>query len=395
MFKQHAQSILNAMPANRLLALDVFRGLTIAAMVLVNNPGSWSYVYSPMLHAQWHGWTVTDLIFPFFVFIIGVSIHIVTSRLSQQPQQRWQFIKQAGVRSLKLFGLGLFLALFYYNVQDANYSWWQQQVESIRVMGVLQRLGLVFFITVLIVLFFANRGRWIWMGGILLGYWAMLMLVPYGDNFEFQGELTFGNNLVAWVDHSVFAAKNLYYSQAIPFAFDPEGLLSTIPAVAGCLAGVFCGQLLTDKQQTLLKKCQTMFVVGLVLLLTGELWGLLFPINKALWTSSYVLMSTGWALVVLASLVWLLDIKKWSSWSAPFVVFGTNAILFYMLTAVIARILLMIPVGDFNLHHWLYNDVFQPLFGNYNGSLMFAISFMCISYLMMYWFYKRNIFWKV
>ena len=393
----YARQILSALPANRLLALDVFRGLTITAMVLVNNPGSWSYVYPPMLHAEWHGWTPTDLIFPFFVFIVGVSISIVMSRELQKGTNKLLLIKNAGIRAGKLFLLGLFLALFYFNFVEPNYSWLESQLFSIRVMGVLQRLGLVFFFTVLIVIYFKPLGRFFWMLGILVSYWLLLTLVPYStpNGDLVTGSLAFGNNLHAWLDSYVFAEANLYYRDAKPFAFDPEGLLSTLPAIAGALAGVFTGDVLTDKTRSLQSKCQLMLISGLTLLLVGELWGLVFPINKALWTSSYVLMSTGWALVILAALTWLIDIKGVKQWSAPFVVFGANAIGFYMFSAVLARLLIMIPMQETSVQGWLFSFIYQPVFGNYSGSLMFAISFCLFCYLVMHWLYKKQIFFKV
>jgi len=397
LLNDYATQILGALPANRLLALDVFRGLTITAMVLVNNPGSWSFVYPPMLHAEWHGWTPTDLIFPFFVFIVGVSVSIVMSRELQKGTNKLVLIKNAGARAVKLFLLGLFLALFYFNFVDPNYSWIESQLFSIRVMGVLQRLGLVFFFTVLIVIYFKPLGRMLWMVGILLSYWLLLMMVPYATpNGEVvSGSLAFGNNLHAWLDSLIFSDVNLYYKDAKPFAFDPEGLLSTLPAVAGALAGVFTGDVLTDKSRTLQSKCQLMLVSGLVLLVAGELWGLIFPINKALWTSSYVLMSTGWALIILGALTWLIDIKGYKQWSAPFVVFGANAIGFYMFSAVLARILIMIPMQETSVQGWLFSSVYQPIFGSYNGSLMFAITFCLLCYLVMHWLYKKQIFFKV
>ena len=395
-FRRYADGIVSALPADRLLALDVFRGLTITAMVLVNNPGSWSHVYSPMLHAQWHGWTPTDLIFPFFVFIVGVSVSIVMNREVAKGTNKGLLVKSAAIRGGKLFALGLFLALFYFNFNDPNFSWVNQQLASIRVMGVLQRLGLVFVLTVLVVLYFKPRGRLIWIFALLFGYWAALMWVPYGNGGEmYRGKLLFGNNLTAWIDSQVFAAKHLYYKEAIPYAFDPEGLFSTLPAVASALAGVFTGDLLMNKDKSLAYKTKVMCAVGAILIVTGEAWGWILPINKSIWTSSYVVMSTGWALLILGGLTWLIDIKGKKRWTAPFVVFGANAIAFYMFSAVVARLFIMLPVADTSLHGWLYSEVYQPLFGNLNGSLMFAVSFCLGCYVVMHYLYKNKIFFKV
>lgn len=396
-FKHYAQSIIKALPANRLLALDVFRGLTIAAMVLVNNPGSWSYVYAPMNHAKWHGWTPTDLIFPFFVFIVGVSIAIVMTRELRKGTHKLTLLKTALTRAVKLFGLGLFLALFYFNVFDPNYSWLQQQLYGIRVMGVLQRLALVFFLTVFIVLYFKNAGRMLWMIGLLLGYWLALLFIPYvtSDGQVYIGVLEHGNSLTAWLDDYVIGANHLYYGAALPFAFDPEGLLSTLPAVSGCLIGVFTGQLLISRKKQLVTKAKILCFTGVGFIILGELWGNYFPINKALWTSSFVIMSSGWALFLLGFLTWLLDIKGQKLWSAPFVVFGANAIFFYMFSSVLARLLIMIPVAENSLHHWLFTEIYQAMFGNYIGSLAFAMMFLLISYIVTHWLFKKQIFFKV
>jgi len=187
----------------------------------------------------------------------------------------------------------------------------------------------------------------------------------------------------------------VYYQDASPLHFDPEGLLSTLPAIANALAGVLLGSYLLNSDKDMAKKCRTMAFFGLLAIGLGELWGLVLPINKALWTSSYVVMSSGWAMLVLAGLIWLLDLVKIRAWSAPFVVFGANAISFYMFSAILARILIMVPVGDTSLHGWLYQKGFQPLFGNYNGSLLFAVSFCILCYGVMHYLYKRRIFLKV
>ncbi|NVK25093.1 MAG: DUF5009 domain-containing protein [Gammaproteobacteria bacterium] len=394
---RYTSAILGGLPKERLLALDVFRGLTITAMVLVNNPGSWSYVYPPLLHAKWHGLTPTDLIFPFFVFIVGVSVAIVAHRNLKQGNNKLSVMKTASIRALKLFCLGLFLALFYYQVLNPNYSWLEERLLSIRVMGVLQRLALVFFFTMLIVMYLKRVWQCAIAVTLLLGYWLLMAFLPYQDpqGNVYQGLYEYGNNLTAWFDSFLFADKNLYYANAQPFAFDPEGVLSTLPSIAGCLIGVFTGNLLIDKTYSLTKKCTVMFLSGFGLLVLGYFWSLYFPVNKALWTSSFVLVTSGWALLILAALTFLIDMKHYKSWSAPFVVFGANAIFFYMFSAVVERILLMIPAGDEVLRSWLYVKIFQPLFGNYNGSLLYAVVFLILCYGVMHWLYKRQIFFKV
>lgn len=397
MFKQYADWVFSRLPKGRIVALDVFRGLTIAAMVIVNNPGSWSYVYSPLRHAAWHGYTPTDLIFPFFVFIVGISIAIVVEREVQKGTDKLELIKAGSIRALKLFALGIFIALFFYDFITPNYSWFHSELNQVRYLGVLQRLGLVYLATLAIVLLFQSSSWWKWFCGLLVGYALALCFVPYStaDGEWFIGELEHGNNFAAWLDSLFFSSEHLYYSNSKPFAFDPEGILSTFPAIASCLAGVFTGRLMLNSYLTLKYKTQLLVVTGISLLAFGHILGYWLPINKALWTPSYVLVSTGWALLLLATLVWLLDIKKCIRWSAPFVVFGANAIFFYVFSALVARLLIMIPVTNTSLHGVIYFKWLQPIFGYHLGSFIFALLFALFSYLLMHWLYKKQIFFKV
>ncbi|SET24922.1 acyltransferase family protein [Thalassotalea agarivorans] len=397
MWSAYVETIKSNINPSRLLALDVLRGITITAMILVNNPGSWGHIYAPLQHAKWHGYTPTDLIFPFFIFIVGISIHIVVNRELAIGSSKTALFKHACIRALKLFTLGLFLALFYYNFQQSDFDWWQQQVTQIRIMGVLQRIALVYLLTVLIVMWLSQRSTYLLTAAILLLYWAMLAWVPYSDatGLTYVGELEFGNNFSAFIDHMVLTPAHVYYPEATPFAFDPEGLLSTLPAIATCLFGVFAGKLLTEKRYSTSTKAWYSMIVGIALLALGYIWSLHFPFNKPLWTSSYVLMSAGWAFLSLAILTYIIDIKRYQNWSLPFVVFGANAIFFFMFSGVVARILVMIPVGDSQLKAWLFNHYFAPLFGNLNGSLAFALCFLLVSYGVMHYLYVRKIFFKV
>ncbi|GAB3020335.1 acyltransferase family protein [Bowmanella dokdonensis] len=396
MFRRYADSILQALPANRLLAVDAFRGLAIVAMILVNNPGSWSHVYPPLLHAKWHGWTPTDLIFPFFVFIVGLSISIAVPRQLQAGKSHGELIRQGLIRATKLILLGWLLALFYVNFRDPNFSWVEDRLLSMRIPGVLQRLGLVYFATLLLVLYWQTLGRIILALLLLLGYWALLIFMPYTDEAgnSFTGLLLPGNNLVAWLDHQLFGPAHLY-QQTQPFAQDPEGLLSTLPAIASCLSGVLAGQLLCRQALSLAERTRLLLMAGLAGILAAEIWQYWLPLNKALWTSSYVLLSSGYAALVLGLFLWLIDLKGIKRWCAPLVVFGANAIAFFMFAGIAGRILIMIPVGQTTLKGWLFAELFQPVFGSLNGSLAFALCFLAFSYLLMHWMYKKGWFWKV
>src|SRR5690606_10623690 len=293
----------------RLLSLDVFRGATVAAMILVNNPGDWGNVYSPLLHAEWHGCTPTDLVFPFFLFIVGVSIAYALSSRKNDPAARGGLVQKILTRTLILFALGLFLNLF--PVFDFS---------TVRIPGVLQRIAIVYMLASFLFLKLSPKGI-AWLGaGILAGYYLLMSLVPVPGigpaNLEPE------TNLAAWVDRGVFTTNHLWSSSK---TWDPEGLLSTIPALATALGGILAGVWLKKKDDAA-NKIAWMFTFGLTGILAGMLWNLFFPINKALWTSSYVLYTAGWASSVLALLYWLIDVKGYRKFTRPFVVYGINAI---------------------------------------------------------------------
>ncbi|MCB5227889.1 DUF5009 domain-containing protein [Alishewanella sp. 16-MA] len=392
--RQHCQAILAQQPAGRLLALDILRGLAIMAMVLVNNPGSWQYIYAPLRHAEWHGWTVTDLIFPAFIIMVGMSIQL--SLRQKVAQTKLEVIKAGALRALKLYLLGLFLVLFYYNFRDPAYSYLQQKLLTVRWFGVLQRIALVYFCTLLIVLYCGTRARVLWLVGLCVVYLALMQYMPYQDaqGQQFVGLWQFGNNFAAWLDHQILGAQHVFFRSATPFAFDPEGLLSTLPAISSCLLGVVLAQLL-QSDQPLAFKIRLLALAGVAMVWIAELAHPLLPINKMLWTPTFVLLSTGYTALLLAVILWLTEIKRYRLWGAPLVVFGVNAILFFMLAGVAARILSMLPVAGTTLGNSLFREVFQPLFGNYNGSLAFALCFLAIAYLGMLALYRRGFIFKV
>lgn len=392
--RQHLKTILATLPANRLLALDAFRGLTITAMILVNNPGNWNHVYAPLLHAEWHGWTITDLIFPFFIFIVGMSLQL--SLQHKVVPSRTLVIRDAAIRSGKLILLGLFLTLFYYNFRDPSYNWFEQRLANVRWLGVLQRIGIVYFVTVLIVLCSNIKERIAWCIGLSLLYLLVMLYVPYQDEHgnRFQGLLVFGNHFSAWLDQLILGRQHVYYRTALPFAFDPEGIFTTLPAISSCLSGVLAAQWL-QTQKTLIQKIRGLLLFGLIFVWAGLILDAGFPINKSLWTPTFVLLSSGYACLVLACCLWLCEVKQYRLWTAPFVVFGANAILFFMFAGVAARVLLMIPVADTVLQPWLYQHFYQPLFGDMNGSLVYALSFLMLSYILMHWCYRKGYIFKV
>ena len=381
---------------SRIAAVDALRGLAIAAMILVNNPGSWSHVYAPMLHAKWHGMTPTDLIFPLFIFIVGIAAAYSLPRQLAKGVSRRQVMRQALVRAAKLLLLGGFLAVFYYNFAQPDYDWWQSRVLEIRLPGVLQRIGVVFALTAALLLWLGRRGIAAAFVITLASYWLLMALVPYADasGTTYVGQWQFGNSLSAWLDHHILGPAHLYYADAKPFSFDPEGTLSTLPALSTSLSGVLTGMYLQITDSHARKALMTM-VCGVACIALGYALSPLVPVNKALWTPSYVFLSSGWSLVALSVLLYVMDVRRWQGWATPLIVCGANSIAFYMLAGILARCLMMVRVENTSLHGYLYNDWFAPVFGPLNGSLAFAVCFLVVCYLPVAWMYRKRIFWKV
>lgn len=396
MLQRHNEHILSLSPQGRLMSVDLLRGLAIAAMVLVNNPGSWSYVYAPMAHAEWHGWTPTDVIFPLFLFVVGVSMVLANGRRETFPAVGWP----QWSRALKLFGLGLFLAIFFYNFRDPAYDWFEDRLTGIRWLGVLQRIALVYIFCCYLVSWLSTRGLIVAAVLCTLVPWLMMLWIPYsGDTGEvFRGQLLFGNHFSAWLDHWLLGSEHLYYRNAEPFPFDPEGVLTTLLAVSTCLLGVLAGlawKACDGTEEGRMKLCRQWLAAGVLLLVVGQLLHPWVPINKALWSPSFVMVTGGVSLMLLATLFYLVDIRGFRGPLAPLLVFGVNAIALFMLAGVVGRVLIMIPVGETTLKGWLFSNVFEPLFGSYGGSLAFAVSCLALFYVVMWQMYRRRIIWKV
>ena len=368
--------------AGRLISLDVFRGLTIAGMVLVNNAGNWSAVYPPLLHAQWHGWTPTDLVFPFFVFIVGVAIPLAFEKRKIAGGNQRDLYLKIFRRTAVIFLLGLTLNAFPYTMD---------KLAHLRIPGVLQRIALCYFFAALIFLKARVKTQAIIAAALLAGYWAMMKLIA-APTFA-AGDLSLEGSLASWVDRTLLAGHTYR-----PM-YDPEGLLSTIPAIATALSGVLAGQWLTQKRESL-DKIAGLFAAGALLVITGYVWDWFFPINKALWTSSYVMFTGGLALQLLALCYWAIDLKGYRRWAQPFAVFGVNALALYVLSGLMAKTLLVIPApkldgsaGD--LKTFLYERAFATWLSPINASLAFALSYLALWWLFMFALYRRKIFIKV
>jgi predicted acyltransferase len=380
-----------------MVSLDVFRGATIAAMILVNDPGSWSHIYPPLEHAEWNGWTPTDLIFPFFLFIVGVSMTLsLASRIARGITRR-ALMFHVVRRSVLIFAIGLFLNGF----PDFDFS-------SIRIMGVLQRIALCYLVAGLLYLMTFQRelaaGRPVRVRanirvtaavalGLLIGYWALMTFVPvpgYG-----AGHLGKEDNLGAYVDRTLMGGH--LWSESM--TWDPEGFLSTLPAIASLLIGVLAGECLRSDRRAG-RKALGLAAAGLVLLVAGRLLHPYFPINKNLWTSSFALFAGGFAIVALAACYWIVDMRAWRAWAAPFLVFGMNAILAYALAALVSEVSTDFEFSDSHrhqttLHGWLYERYFVPHVSPVNASLAFAVFFVFVIFVLLWPFYRGKLFLRV
>lgn len=370
------------MPGNgRLLSLDFFRGITIAGMILVNNPGSWAHVYPPLLHAQWHGWTPTDVIFPFFLFIVGVSITLAFSSKKENHVPAKDLYRKIIRRTVVLFALGLFLSGFPFF-----------DFTSIRIPGVLQRIAVCYLFATIIFLHGNVKTQAIWAVGLMLVYWAAMEWFPVPGIGA--GSYDKGANFSAWVDSLLLEGH--MWSQTK--TWDPEGVFSTLPAISTTLFGVLTGGLL-HRNIAPLEKVSRMLIYGNIAMATGLAWHHWLPINKSLWTSSYALFMSGMAMVVLGISYYLIDIKHWQKGTGPFRVYGMNAITVFVLSGVVGRLLYLIrwPSGDeiLTLKGWLMNTFFLSWLSPVNASLTYAICFVLISYLAMYYLYIKHIFIKI
>ncbi|MBM3791918.1 MAG: DUF5009 domain-containing protein [Acidobacteria bacterium] len=367
--------------AGRLTSLDVFRGATIAGMLLVNNPGTWSAVYSPLLHAEWHGWTFTDTIFPFFLWTVGVAMTLSFAKRVEQGADRSRLALHVVRRSAIIFGLGLFLSGFpYYNL------------STIRIPGVLQRIAVCYFVASFVFLATKLRGQVIWTGGLLAVYWMLMKLVPVPGHGA--GVLDKIGNFAQYVD-SLILSGHMWSGTRV---WDPEGIVSTLPAVATVLFGILTGHILRLGIQVA-EKVAWMFVFGSGLMLAGQFMNLWLPINKNLWTSSYSVFMAGLAAVTFACCYWLIDVKGYRRWTMPFVVYGMNAILIFVLAGLSARLSGIIRFGsagsEISLREWIYLSFYATLASPHNASLMFAASYVLVFLGVGCILYRRRIFLKV
>lgn len=423
------------MTKERLISLDVFRGFTILLMTIVNNPGSWAAIYPPLKHAEWHGCTPTDLVFPFFIFIMGSAIPFA------MPTKQFDYavFNKIIVRSLRIFCLGLFLNYFNkiellgvegisllllrlmitFTVAYAllgNFSlkiktylvfaifamlliFAYSQIEAfqdVRIPGVLQRIGIVYLFISILYLKTNLKIQLLVAASILLGYWILMAFVPVpgfgAANFEK------GTNLTGWLDNLVLKGHLWSYSKT----WDPEGILSTFPAIATGIFGMFIGQVINLKipKNEIIQKTA---IIGITLLITGLLWSIVFPINKSLWTSSYVLYTAGIATICLTILYWIIDVLNYKKWIKLFLIWGVNPMIVFFFSGIIPRILSTIKIENpeiatekINLQTYIYNHNIVPLFSNpLDASLTYALVYAVFWSVILWIFYKNKMIFKV
>jgi predicted acyltransferase len=391
----------------RLISLDVFRGITIAGMLLVNNPGTWSAIFPPLEHAAWDGWTPTDLIFPFFLFIVGITTFLSMSARRARGDDDRALVKQILRRGIIIYLLGFAMAMFpfyQWGTIDSlpNATAWQRiifRIEHVRILGVLPRIAIVYICAGLLTLKTTLKQQVIIIASLLLGYWFAMTLIPVpGENAIGAALLhTKDRNLAAYLDRLILGTNHIWIGGV---TFDPEGPMSTIPAIGTAMLGVIAGRWLALKEKPLLERITGLFAAGSLGMVLGLMWNWSFPINKSLWTSSYVLFTAGMACVALATIMWVVDYVDVKWWTKPFVVFGVNPIVAFVGSGVMARLIYTLWHVNYNgkptaVQDAIYQSVFLPWLPERVASLAFAITFVLLWYGILLVLYRKKIILKV
>ena len=394
----------------RLLALDTFRGLTIAGMLLVNNPGSWGAIYPPLAHAPWHGWTPTDLIFPFFLFIVGITTHLSLGARRAAGAEEGALVRQVLRRGGLIFLCGLVLNFFpgftwgsVAGVEDPSFlQRVVDRLEHLRITGVLQRIALAYTFGALLTLRTSLKAQLVILAALLYGYWFAMTLLPVpGTGFRGIDVLhSPSGTLAAWTDRLLLDwgayGNHLWIGGR---TWDPEGVLSTIPAIGSVILGVMAGRWI-GSARPLADRLAAMFAVGSIAMMLGLMWHWSFPINKNLWTSSYVLFTGGMAAVALATCMWLVDVQRVTAWTKPFVIYGTNPIVAFVGSGMMARLIysiLKVESGgrEVALQAWIHNTFFASWLAPRTASLLFAVTFVLVWFLILWVLYRKRIFLKI
>ncbi len=376
--------------SERLVSLDVFRGLTVAGMLLVNNPGSWGAIYPPLEHASWNGWTPTDLIFPFFLFIVGVTTHLSLAARRARGDSDAALRRQVIRRGVLIVLIGWGMSAFpYYPLE---------RITEIRIPGVLPRIGVVYLIAGLLTLRASVKQVVGMLVVLLYGYWFAMTLLPVPGGCSL-GALCLDDpsrTLAAWLDRTLLDG-HLWKSSK---TWDPEGPLSTLPAIGTAMLGVLCGRWIAQKERPLLERLTAMFAVGALLMMAGLMWNWAFPINKGIWTSSYVVFTAGMAAVSITTITWIIDVQGVTWWTRPLVIYGVNPIVAFVGSGLMARIIYSLwkvevdgkPIA---VQAVVYKSVFLSWLEPRNASLAFALCFVLFWYAILAVLYRRNLILKV
>jgi predicted acyltransferase len=393
---------MNTQHNTRLISLDVFRGLTVALMILVNNPGSWSHIYWPLEHAEWNGWTPTDLVFPFFLFIVGTALSLSFGKRVDAGASRKDLFIKLGQRSFVIFGIGLFLNGFPFNIplnaeMAENFSFFSifERFQTIRIMGVLQRIALAYFFAGSIILLFKDNQKRILATLVFVLVYELLMHLPLVDGWG-AGSFEKMTNFGRYIDLAILGADHMYKPGGVPF--DPEGLLSTLPAVATTIFGYFAGEIFRDKT-ALMDKIKKLLIYGAIFSAIGFLMDFVEPVNKRLWTTSYVVLMAGFSFLTLAFSTWFIDVKGWNKGFKPAIVFGSNPLVVFAGSGILGRIMYMVKVGEgasyMSIKGYMYIHWMVPLAGELNGSLLFALLNVAFWTGILWILYEKKIFIKV
>lgn len=353
----------------RLMSLDAFRGFTVAAMIIVNTPATEEHVFAPLRHAAWNGFTPTDAVFPFFIFAMGISVTLSYGKVKLRGAPAKQVLLRTAKRATLIFLIGVLLGLF----PEFDFS-------EVRIPGVLQRIALVFFFCALLFWYTTWRQQVFVAGFLLLAYWLVMTCIPVPG--VGTGVLEPGKNLAAWIDSQVIPGRMWQGT------WDPEGILSTLPAIASGIAGMLVGHLLAYQAHPAERKVSWMYLAGFVSFLLGTAWGWIFPINKNLWTSSYVLYTSGLAAMVFASLFFVIEIRGWKSWAKPGVVFGSNAITAYAIGGILPGLL-------YAVNDWYVRTTVETSTRPEWPSLAWAIAICVVCYIPVYVLYRKKIFIRI
>lgn len=372
----------------RFTALDVFRGMTICFMIIVNNPGSGAIPFSPLEHSTWHGFTPTDLVFPSFLFAVGNAMSFSLKKYEQISNAA--VLKKIFKRTILIFLIGYLMYWFPFFGLNSAGEIISAPISHTRIMGVLQRIALCYLFASLLVHFFSTKKIIIISVILLLGYW--ILLYAFGSSSQ---PLSMMGNAGQYLDKALMGNDHLYHGERIPF--DPEGWLSTLPAIVNVIIGFFAGKFIQNKGKSF--ECLSkLMLVGALLIFIALCWDMVFPINKKLWTSSFVLLTCGLDLIIISALIYILEIKKWNSmrWSGFFQIFGRNPLFIYILSELLFVVLVMLHVSQkVNVYDYISQTIFQVISPGSFGSLLFAICYMLFCWCIGWWLNKRKIYVKV